>query len=337
MGIPDDPLCIYLDQNILSRLREGESTKGELLGILRKFEKLNAVFVSSMTHIDECRASINPETFVQVMEELPVYLMELQNAADEQTKLSLGRARELLQETEDAAHLAKSLIEDQLRFMHFASGWLGDIEVEELRCKMASEIEIFWLSMIEEVDLALLGSDVEAQAKAALTAAQEELAAIVENLPFEQARDEWKRGWKELRENLPANLAQLDEIPNEEVVPFILSCLGERGREAVADRYPNGFWSKLERRETGKLAGFAFMLFLCGLVRDRRVKKGDASRRTQHFRGQFRDCAHIENATRCAVFITCDKGAARLASSVYAYAGVETMVIELQLASSTIK
>jgi hypothetical protein len=70
---------------------------------------------------------------------------------------------------------------------------------------------------------------------------------------------------------------------------------------------------------------------MCGLVRDRRVKKGSTESRMQHFRGQFRDGVHIENAARCAVFITCDKGAARLARALYAYTGIETKVVELQI------
>jgi hypothetical protein len=152
-----------------------------------------------------------------------------------------------------------------------------------------------------------------------------------ENLPFEQAREEWKGGWAKLRERLPASFAQLDEVPDEQAVSFLFSCLDERDRELTQNQFPTGFWSKLEMRETGELTGLAFMLFLCGLVRDRRVKRGPNESRIQYFRGQFRDAVHIENAARCAMFITCDKGAARLARSLYAYAGVETQVVELKI------
>lgn len=100
---------------------------------------------------------------------------------------------------------------------------------------------------------------------------------------------------------------------------------------AVQSRFPQGFWNRIEGRETGELAGLAFMLFMCGLVRDRRVKKGSAESRMKHFRGQFRDGAHIENAARCAVFITGDEGAARLARSLYAYSGIATKVVALQI------
>jgi len=125
MNSPDDPTPVYIDQNILSHLREGKSGKDELVGALSKLQERNAVFVFSMTHVDECRASSQPEQFVEVMEELPVYLMEFENTCDQQSTLSLGSARELLLEPEDTPHHAKRLIENLLHVMHFASGWLG--------------------------------------------------------------------------------------------------------------------------------------------------------------------------------------------------------------------
>ena|GEM_PF-5478761 len=81
---------VYIDQNILSHLREGKNAREELVGLLRTLREKNAVFVYSMTHVDECRASSQPEQFVKVMEELPAYLMEFQKASEQQTTLSLG-------------------------------------------------------------------------------------------------------------------------------------------------------------------------------------------------------------------------------------------------------
>lgn len=80
MNSPGDPTPVYIDQNILSHLREGKSAKDELVGVLSKLQERNVIFVFSMTHVDECRASSQPEQFVEVMEELPVYLMEFENA-----------------------------------------------------------------------------------------------------------------------------------------------------------------------------------------------------------------------------------------------------------------
>lgn len=335
MHANNNPLPIYLDQNILSHLREGKSAREELCRMLGKLGDNNAVFVYSMTHVAECRDSAQPETFIQVMEELPVYFMELQKASDQQATLSLGRAREQLLEPEDATHQAKRLIEDLLKVVHFASGWLGDAEVQAIKDEMTAEMEKFWEALLRDLDWDFIGAEVGWQAKRALTAAQDEMASVIKTLPFEQAREEFRQGWTELRERLPASFAQLDAVPDEQAVSFMLSCLEERNREAIQNQFPQGFWSRLEMRETGALAGLALMLFLCGLVRDRRVRKGNNERRFLHFRGQFRDGVHIENAAGCAALITCDEGAARLARSLYAYAGVETKVVELKITDSS--
>jgi hypothetical protein len=334
MHATNNPVPIYLDQNILSHLREGRSAKEELSRMFRKLEENHAVFVYSMTHVDECRDSSQPEAFVQVMEELPVYLMEFQKASDQQATLSLGRARELLLEPADGTHHVRRLMEGLLHVMHFASGWLGDAEAQSIKDEMAAETEGFWATLRHDVDLVLSGTEVYEQAKRTLIAAQDESASVIKNLPFEQAREEWKDGWAKLRERLPASFAQLDEVPDEQAVSFVFSCLDERDRELTQNQFPKGFWSESEMRETGELAGLAFMLFLCGLVRDRRVKRGTNESRIQYFRGQFRDGVHIENAARCAVFVTCDEGAARLARSLYAYAGVKTKVVELKITDS---
>lgn len=335
MNSPDDPIPVYIDQNILSHLREGKSAKEELAGVLSRLQKKNAVFVYSMTHVDECRASSRPEQFVEVMEELPVYLMEFKNACDQQSTLSLGRARELLLEPEDTTHHAKRLMENLLHVMHFASGWLGKTEAQKLKTEMAAEMAEFWETIQRDFDEDVLGPELGAQAKHALSAVEGEMGTLIDSMSFDQFRDEWETAWVKLREGLPANYAQLDEIPDEKAVSFVLSCLEDRDREAVQSQFPQGFWSNPESRKTGELAGLAFMLFMCGLVRVRRVKKGNTESRMQYFRGQFRDGVHIENAARWPVFITCDKGAARLARSLYAYAGIETQVIELQIRNTS--
>lgn len=322
---------VYLDQNILSQLREGRGAREELVGLLRPLKEKNAVFVYSMTHVDECRASSQPEQFVEVMEGLPVYLMEFRKASEQQTTLSSGRARELLLEPDDATHHAQRLIEDLLHVFHFSSGWLGEADAQNLKNEMAAEMAEFWETIQRDVDWDVLGAELGGQAKHALSAAQSEMGALIESMSFEQIRNEWEVGLMSLKERLPVNYAQLDEIPDEKAVSFVFSCLEEQDREAVQSQFPQGFWNTPEGRETGQIAGLAFMLFMCGLVRDRRVKKGSTESRMKHFRGQFRDGVHIENAARCAVFITCDKGAARLARSLYAYTGIETKVVELQI------
>lgn len=333
MHVTNNPVPVYLDQNILSHLREGKSAREELYQLFRRLGENHAVFVYSMTHVDECRDSSQPEAFVQVMEELPAYLMEVNKASDQQATLSLGKARDLLLKQEDVTHQATRLMESLLNVMHFASGWLGDAEALAIKDEMTAEMKAFWATLLSDCELDSLGVEAKGLAKRALIAAQDELTQVIRDLPFEQVRADWKDAWSKLRERLPASFAQLDKIPDEQAVSFVFSCLDESDREIIQNQFPKDFWSKSEVRETGELAGLAFMLFLCGLVRDRRVKSGANESRIQHFRGQFRDGVHIENAATCAVFITCDAGAARLARSIYAYAGVKTKVVELKIAA----
>jgi hypothetical protein len=130
--------------------------------------------------------------------------MEFQKASDQQATLSLGRARELLLGPEDATHHATRLMEGLLKVMHFASGWLGDAEAQAIKDEMTAEMKEFWATLLHDCDWDLLGAEFEGQAKRALTAAHDELALVIKNLPFEQTREEWKDGWAQLRERLPA-------------------------------------------------------------------------------------------------------------------------------------
>jgi hypothetical protein len=331
MNSLDNVVPVYLDQNILSHLRDGKNARDELVRLLRKLQDRNMAYVYSMTHVDECRGSEQPEQFVKVMEDLPVYFMDFESASNKRFILSLDKAHRLLLEPEDEAHRAKRLIEDLLKIWHFASGWLGEVEVQELKDDMAREMADFWDVLKQDVEWGALGADLEKTTIKMLNEAQKEMVAQVENLPFDETREEWQNEFAKLRERLPANYAQLDEVPNEDAVSFVLSCLDDGARKEIERQFPQGFWSELEGRETGVLAGLAFLLFMCGLVRDRRVKKKGTECRMQYFRGQFRDGVHIENAAKCAAFITCDERAARLARSLYAYAGVTTEVIWLQI------
>jgi hypothetical protein len=102
------------------------------------------------------------------------------------------------------------------------------------------------------------------------------MGVLIQSMSFEQIRNEWEVGLISLKERLPVNYAQLDEIPDEKAVSFVFSYLEEKDREAVQSQFPQSFWNNPEGREASQIAGLAFMLFMCGLVRDRRVKKGGA-------------------------------------------------------------
>ncbi|MDO6483557.1 hypothetical protein [Shimia thalassica] len=326
-----EKMLVYLDQNILSNLRDGKSARGELAGLMKSLAEKGAVFVYSTTHVDECRSSNFPETFVDVLEGIPVHFMETENASDEQSILSLGRAQEMLMEPEDTSHYAKRLMEDCLRVWHFASGWLNNIEAVELKNEIVSEINKFWESLRQEVNSGLLDDRSRRKVRFVSHLAQDNMVDDVKNWPVDQLAKELIEEIAELKNRLPENYAQLDEVPDEKAVSFMFSCLSCKSKEEVEERYPKGFWKTIENRNAGDLTGLAFLLFMSGLVRDKRVYTKSNNRRIQYFRAQFRDGMHIENAARCAVFITTDKGATRLSRSIYAYAGVKTKVVHLKI------
>ena len=281
-----------------------------------------AIFVYSMLHVEECRASDRPDVFVEIMEELSAYLLEPANAADRELVLSARRARDLVLAERDCTDEAMRRMEDLLKPFHFAAGWLGEVEAQDLREEMVTEMDAFWTSLEKEV---------EVPAYEVLRAAKDEMSQLIQNLPIQRLRDDSQEWLSKLRASLPTNYAQLDEIPAEDIVSYIFSCFDEAEKRQFQRQFPPGFWSEIEGREEGALTGFAFTLFLIGLVRDRRVRKKNRTDREKHFLGQFRDCNHIELAARCAMFVTFDAGAARLAKAIYCYAGVATKVVHLTI------
>ncbi len=211
-------------------------------------------------------------------------------------------------------------MEGMLKPLHFAADWLGEVDAKDLQDEIVSEMDVFWASIETELPETTHG---------ALRAAKDALAQEIRNIPLQNLQDENRELQSKLRARLPQSYAQLDEIPAKDVVSYVFSCLDDAEQTEIQQQFPPGFWSKPEDRKDGALAGFAFMLFFMGIVRDGRVRRKERKRREKHFLGQFRDCLHIEEASRCAVFLTFDVGAARLAKAVYSYAGVATHVWRL--------
>ncbi|MDO6589397.1 MULTISPECIES: hypothetical protein [Rhodobacterales] len=108
-------------------------------------------------------------------------------------------------------------------------------------------------------------------------------------------------------------------------VDFLISLLSDKERQGFVETYPKNFAAN-RLLENGELAGFALALFGMGLTKN----KGEfTGRKQREFRSQLRDTQHIEEASRCEVFVTFDKEAAKLARSVFAYAGFATEVVLL--------
>jgi hypothetical protein len=303
-------------------MQEGNDERQSVLDALNFLSSKGAIFVYSTIHIDECRDSDQPEAFVAIIEDISAHYLEHSSAAETQIALSPNRARGLILAEPDLADEAARLMAESLKLLQFTQGWLGDVEAKALKEEIIEGIGSFWKSLENELPREML--DLLANGK-------DEMLKYIRDMPLEQLRGEGLESGRRLREKLPKNYAQLDEMPDDEVADYLISCLDENDQAAIRKRYPPLFWADFKTREEGDLTGFAFLQFLMGLVRENRAKKRDQQRRAKYFRTQFQDCRHIETASRCAVFVTFDKGAARLAKAVFAYAGVRTEVVHLEV------
>lgn len=317
-----EPRPIYLDQNVYSRLQHDDAGRARLLRCLHELAQNGMVFVYSWVHVEECRASEQPDAFSDILDELPAYFLEASDPSHSEFVLTSGRARELILAERDLADEATRRVEDMLKLSHFASGWLDEVNANGILNEITSGLDPFWASIKTELPTTMHD---------ALRAATESLASLIQDIPLQNLREESQKWQSKLRARLPQNFAQLDAIPAKDVVAYLFSQMDDAEQRGIEQQFPPGFWLEPKNRKDNALSGFAFMLFLTGIVRDRRVGKKGRKRREKHFLGQFRDCTHIEEASRCAAFLTCDAGAARLAKAVYAYAGVPTSVMHLTI------
>jgi hypothetical protein len=312
----DATFSVYLDQNVYSRLREGEPLRENLLERFGNLATAGALFVYSDLHIEECRASDRPASFVAAFEAISASWCDFDSAAKTPFEPVSIYALEKLRAPWDAAEGMTQLIYNLTRIPQFAAGWSGEHGADNLRRDLEDEVTAFIQTCRKHDPLF-----------AAIVAPmlQQRLPEILNDLDLQALRADARVNYERLAEKLP-NFAQLDQMPDEDVVQYIFNCLDAEGRSHVSLQFPRGFWSDPAQRKIGAFTGFAFKLFMMGLTREKKVKSKGISKRQRYFIGQFRDCRHIENAARCATFMTFDKGAARLARATYAYAGIETNV-----------
>ena len=311
----------YLDQNVFSRLQDGEAAQERLLAFREASTRRNIALVYSAIHVEECRGSDRPEVFVNILEGLSAQFLEKPGATDTTFTLTSNRARELILADTNFEDETTRVMNTLLSVMQFYLGWLGEVETEDLHNELIEEISRYWQRLENEFPYALPTS---------LLHGKNQLLESIKSLPLDSIRDDSQEMQKRFRERLPKNYAQLDDIPANEAANYLISRIEDPVQRKINSDFPPHFWSKAEDRKEGSLAGFAFMLFALGLIRDPRTKRKDRNHRQQHFLGQFRDCQHIEEASRCDAFVTFDRGAARLAKAAYAYAGVRTQVIHLE-------
>jgi hypothetical protein len=305
---------------------------------LCRFNELGAIPVYSSVTVDECRAYLgNQERTVELLDRIDAGYIEREGATDETIAVSLGRARELILAPEDMEHSAKRMMERLLGAMRFGIGWLTPDEADVLRIEALKENAEFWQRFDAEfadAEDVLIAADLVAIADVARLA-KTGMDKNIHDLFMQAPPAVELQKIEDLRRRVQARHQVLQAMPADEQVAYLLTFLSPEDRDHLSKAFPSGFWADPSLREDGNLAGFAFMLYCIGLIGHRKARSGSLNKRMARFLAQFRDCQHIEEASRCGAFLTVDQGGAQLARAVYAYAGVKTEVICLSITSTS--
>jgi hypothetical protein len=310
--------AVYLDQNVYSALRTTSEVRDDLLHFLRNLIENGAICTYSNVHVDESRNSSRPEEFCHIFDSLPAYFIDSWLPESHILTLSPHRARELILGEHDAVAVkAEQAIERLLLPLQYLSGFLKDLQADEVREELLKEMSSF---------SKLLKEQLPSEVFSTIAPSISEVSDEIRELPLQRLEHESDHWLTEFRARIPVNYAQLDAVPDERVVEFMFKRMAPEAQVNAKSDYPRGFWLDPSLCNVGRLSSLGLLLFSLGLIRDRKMKKGDRSRREKRFRGQFRDCQHIEAAASCSVFITRDAKAARLARAIYSYAGVQTKV-----------
>lgn len=308
-------IVIYLDQNILSRLRPDEEKRDFYMRIARSMRDKGGIPVFSSAHVAEITQSDRPQAFASILEELDACFLPEPTIQNAGIQLEAGLPQERIGTAPDPIAQAGAALMSSLKLMNSIQGGLGSILPADLLREISDEGAEALRALSTEVPVALRPLFEEQIRR---------FKQIVEAIPLSSMAQQYTRHRKAFQDRLP-NFAQIDEIPAEQAAERLIAYLSPEEQQAIRQNFPKGFLSHPDC-EPGDLAGFAFMLFSLGLVRVPHARKGPVHKRHKHYYAQFRDCEHIEHACRCDLILTRDGGAARLARAVYAYAGCATQV-----------
>jgi hypothetical protein len=206
------PSMAYLDQNVLSRLREGEPGSDLLRDALNKMGAQGVVFVYSMIHVEESRASGRSEAFVEALSAISAWYIESQAHDGRRVALSAGRAEELLLADRDLLHEASRTMENLLKPMQFAMGWLDGVDETSLREELVEGVNEFWDALEMELP---------EENRIQLTGGKRAMLDSISVIPLEKVRGEAEVSIDRIRARLPENYAQLDAIPVDQIVEFL--------------------------------------------------------------------------------------------------------------------
>ncbi|SFL26521.1 hypothetical protein SAMN04488518_1356 [Pseudovibrio ascidiaceicola] len=304
---------IYLDQNILSNLREGEPARDELLRTLKHYQKHEPIFVYSQVHVEECRAFHDPDQFVRVIDEIKGFYIQPSERFEHNFEISPNRAKDLMLSKPDLASKAQEYISELLVLAQYVVGWLGKLESKELQQELEKSIDLL-VPELQRETFGLLD----------VVSFRQILLESLRSIDLDKHKSDALHQQPQTTCEWNERFNQIDNLASDNVVEFIFSELGDEAKRRLIDTFPQKNWPNGPYANNGALVGLTFLLFTQGVGRDPKVKKGNQSTRRKRFRAQFRDCRHIEEAARCDLFLSNDSGAIKLAQAAYAYAGVST-------------
>ncbi|WP_425085665.1 hypothetical protein [Ruegeria profundi] len=321
---------VYLDQGPISYLRRSQSGCAQFSEAIERLEGCAITF--SDTHVCEILRSNRPLEFIEALEEIGAYYLppvtSLPKIENRSTVLKANIVRDVIPEEIDftlKSHLASENILRLLAALHMGAGFLDvDKEREEILHSIDAYIEAFSQEMHMICESEFDPSEIVEKVRSQFEPVKNE----INDLSVSQLDAEARDFYREFKNQKPKSQAELDQIPDDEIAEYLLSKLPDSGW--IDSFYPRDFGRA--EIEAGSIAGFAFLLFSLGVAAFKRPRKGGQSRYLDRFINQFRDCEHIENASRCHVFLTGDSPAARLARATYSYAGLPTEVLKLEVA-----
>ena len=305
---------IYLDQNIISHLREGQPVKEELLRVLGAIQEQGIIYVYSDVHVEECRAFANPEQYVEVLDALDAYYLQPVERLGQHREATTHMADDLILSETDFANKSLELLNNTMVLIQYGLGWLSEVEAEELMQELKADVE-WWAEECERETLGFISA----------SSVREQLLGSLFSLDLEKLKREGIEQQPKTDREWNHRFGKLDKLGPEDVVEFLFSENDHQAAQQLRSMFPKRAWPNGAYKERGALTGLSFFLFTQGVGRDSKVKKGRQSNRRKRFQAQYRDCRHIEEAAGCDIFLSLDAGAIKLAQAAYAYAGVRTI------------
>lgn len=300
-------LLLYLDNCVYSKLLEPNSEK-----LRRNLSNMPHRVAFSEIHLIEMQG--NRDAYTKLLDDLNAVFVRNPGAAENRyhpiSSIESGDASRRFSEHFEFAPIFDAFEVMLAPLQHFMGGRRG-CELQEIADSTADGIKASLKDLFSSVSVDNFEAMMEIFAPQ-INEARKSLLSV--NVAAGLRRIE--AHLKVARDGDP-----MRDMQSSEKVDYLFSILDETEREELEQLFPKHF-ANHKILNNGEMAGFAFMLFGMGLTKRKGIFSG--SRQEQKFAAQFRDAQHIEEASRCDLFITFDRGASQLAAASFAYAGFPT-------------